>query len=129
MIDLGLYGTSYTASNEPERALTVESVLQCVRDLERVLDKRGAEPIFLGQLPVRVYESPLVEFLVPNRVHLKRRTQSEKYHQRIQKKWIKRFGRKQDNRVLMFSDPMFGHGIVASPHHFAMIKNIAGAFK
>lgn len=45
--------------------------------------------------PPRVRESPYAMQTVPARVHKKRRNQSYAYHQRVQKKWVKRWGTKQ----------------------------------
>lgn len=120
MIDLGMYGTTCTVSDRSETTLTMDMILESIRELERVLTP---EPHQLG--PFRVYESPFLDCLIPVRQHVKRRTQSERYHKRIQKKWLKRFGRKQNDCVYMFSDPMFGQGLITSPQHAVMIRNVA----
>lgn len=120
MIDLGMYGTTCTVSDKQESALTMEMMLESICELERVLKPW---PRQLG--PFKVYESAFLDCLIPVRQHVKRRTQSERYHKRIQKKWLKRFGRKQNDCVYMFSDPMFGHGMIASPKHAVMIRNVA----
>lgn len=120
MIDLGMYGTTCTVSDKPESALTMDMILESIRELERVLKPEAHQ---LG--PFRVYESSFLDCLIPVRQHVKRHTQSERYHKRIQKKWLKRFGQKPDDRVFMFSDPMFGQGLIASPQHAVMIRNVA----
>lgn len=121
MIDLGMYGTTCTVSDKQESALTMDMILESIRELERVLKPEAHQ---LG--PFKVYESAFLNCLIPVRQHVKRRTQSERYHKRIQKKWLKRFGRKKNDSVYMFSDPMFGQGLVASPQHAVMIRNVFG---
>jgi hypothetical protein len=122
MIDLGMYGTACTVSDRPESTLTMDMILESIRELEKALPLK---PLQLGPLSLRVYESAYLDYLIPVRMHFRRRTQSENYHWRIQKKWLKRFGRKQNDCVYMFSDRMFGQGMIASPKHAVMIRNVA----
>lgn len=41
-----------------------------------------------------ILENPLATNQVPARAHKRRRNQTEAYHRRVQKKWLKRFGTK-----------------------------------
>jgi hypothetical protein len=127
VIDLGLYGTTCTASDKPAptAAEIIFKMNESLRELESVRDRVGGSLLN----SVRVIESQYLDYQIPVREHFRRRTQSERYHRRIQKKWIKRFGRKPCDHVFIFSDPMYGQGIVASPQHVAMIKTLTGALK
>lgn len=44
---------------------------------------------------IRVRQSPLAVNVEPVRRHRQRRGQSATYHRRVQKKWLKRFGKKE----------------------------------
>ena len=54
---------------------------------------------------------------VPVRKHNRRHNQSLKYHIRIQKKWDKRFGTKQEDHAFIMADTM-----VLSPAAYAKLK-------
>jgi hypothetical protein len=65
----------------------------------------------------------------PVRRHKKRRNQSDRYHERIQKKWNKRFGTKLERFAIIF-DPIAvgllgGRQIALHPEHYALLRNIA----
>lgn len=85
---------------------------------------------FFGSLlgiQVRTSSFPLVR-QVPIRAHKKRRTQSETYHRRIQKKWTKRFGTKPEHYALMI-DPkaaglIGGPSLVLDTRSMALLKGL-----
>ena len=54
---------------------------------------------------INIFESTLAveDTNLPVRPHLKGRTQSEQYHLRIQKKWVKRFG--LEKKAIIFQTP------------------------
>lgn len=78
---------------------------------------------------IKVVESPLCEMTVPARKHRKGRCQSEAYHRRIQKKWLKRFGTKKEKVAFMFNPAALGlpgeQSFALHPDHMAMIRNFA----
>lgn len=59
-------------------------------------------------LGIPMYESPLATESKPVRAHKKRRNQTEAYHKRVQKKWIKRFGRKNVPCVFIIDNSVLG---------------------
>jgi len=59
---------------------------------------------------VLIYVNPLAVTLEPNKKHIKTRSMSENYHERVQKKWNKRYGTRQV--PLMYKTEM---GIIAHP--------------
>jgi len=70
---------------------------------------------------------PLVR-QVPTRTHKKRRTQSESYHRRIQKKWTKRFGTKPEHYALMINPKVAGllggPSLVLDPRDVVLLKGL-----
>jgi hypothetical protein len=76
---------------------------------------------------LKVVESPLAYLLVPNRKHKRRRWMSDKYHQRIQKKWTKRFGTHQEPCAIFMSPRAVGlpmDDMLALPSGYvALIRN------
>lgn len=66
---------------------------------------------------VRVHSNPLAMALEPVKKHRKTRSMSDTYHQRVQKKWIKRFGEKQVPGMYQI-----GRDIVAHPEIVAAMK-------
>jgi len=50
----------------------------------------------------------------PIRVHKKRRNQSESYHRRISKKWLKRYGTKPEEFAYLINDGYCGGTLVVS---------------
>ena len=67
---------------------------------------------------------------VPNKKHKKRSNQSARYHARIQKKWIKRFGTHKEKYALMINGAalgIFGGGprMVLDAATFGMLRNFA----
>lgn len=80
-------GTEATANTSPIR--TPSEILV---NMERAIEAlRRMAPA----APTRVRESSYAMQTVPARVHKKRHNQSDAYHQRVQKKWKKRWGTKQ----------------------------------
>lgn len=77
---------------------------------------------------IKVFSSPLCELTVPVRKHRKGRCQSDAYHKRVQKKWLKRFGTKQEKVAIMFDPSAVGlmgsPSIAMHPEHYAIIRNL-----
>lgn len=119
---MGATCTTSAASTGPE--LTIDSLLASMRRLEALQPcqepqpyQRGMiellgdpKPLALGSVigGVRVIESPFAERIVPRRVHVKRRHQTEAYHRRVQKKWTKRFGTVAEPVAYMVDGAAFG---------------------
>ena len=57
---------------------------------------------------VKVVAHPLVTTEAPVRRHKKRRSHSENYHARVQKKWTKRFGKKRVPGAVLFNERVIG---------------------
>lgn len=64
-----------------------------------------AEHLFVG---MKVIESPLAVQVEPRRKHRRRRWQSEAYHERVAKKWRKRFGTKQVPGMYQMDGRIYG---------------------
>lgn len=78
--------------------------------------------IFPGKLHeltgVRVKVSPLCTRTGPARLHKKRRNQTDSYHKRVQKKWLKRFGEKATPNAFLVNEALIGGaGRVLYIHH------------
>lgn len=84
---------------------------------------------------MKVISNPLCTTEEPVRVHIMKGTQRQAYHDRIQKKWNKRFGTKRVPGMYImnqsyFTDGNFGYGgssekvIVAHPTIVERMKNI-----
>lgn len=74
---------------------------------------------------IQIIENSVCERLVPSRPHIKQRTQSEAYHRRIDKKWLKRYGRKVEHVAYFFQDPLTGQQFTAlGPRAIAMLRNL-----
>lgn len=91
-------------------------------------------PVFLSEMQVAIE-------IRPRRVHKKTRHQSDKYHERVQKKWNKRYGTdtvrvpaayRIDLSILGLQIPLGGvnvsrHGVVMHPALYEQLKTAAGA--
>ncbi len=81
-----------TSSAATANTSSIRTMSTTLADVERAIEAlRQMAPA----APPRVRESPYAMQTVPARVHKKRRNQSDAYHQRVQKKWVKRWGTKQ----------------------------------
>ena len=69
---------------------------------------------------VRVLESPHSYQTVPVREHKKSRSMTDSYHNRIQKKWRKRFGTKRIPGCYLLN----GNTLIAHPEIIKQIKQI-----
>ncbi len=79
--------TTAAVNTNPTRTLS-----EILANMERAIEALAKlEPAG----PLQVRESPYATQTVPARVHKKRRNQRDAYHQRVQKKWVKRWGTKQ----------------------------------
>lgn len=78
---------------------------------------------------MKIVESPLCERKVPAKRHKKRANQSVAYHERVQKKWVKRFGMKTE-RVAYMINPnaagLFGYPsmLAIHPKDMVLLRNI-----
>jgi hypothetical protein len=104
--------------------LTLDGLRQSIEVAMRELE--NAAPLFAGGA-LQVRESQYATMTEPTRTHKKRRNQSEAYHRRVRKKWVKRWGTKQvpcayliDNGVLGLP----GRTLVAHPQHIAALRNL-----
>lgn len=68
---------------------------------------RGSIAAWMG-MPVR--ESPYATTRHPARVHKHRRNQTEQYHRRIQKKWIKRWGYVEAPAIFVIDESVLAIG-------------------
>lgn len=95
------YASTTTHSGPP---ITAEKVLATIKFMETVLGRglpSWQREVFHGlSFPkpsslfgVDIHASPYAVTRVQRRTHRWRRNQSEAYHRRINKKWLKRFGR------------------------------------
>lgn len=62
---------------------------------------------------IRIVSSPYAVSITQVRNHKRRRSQSKKYHLRIQKKWRKRWGTKEEPAAYFLSGDILGHINVA----------------
>ena len=139
MRDLLVTGTAATMTTATTNGaggdvLTIEHIRRVMRQLDEneAENQRmsmanmaaGYNNVFGG---MRVIESPMAAMLVPVRKHKKRSSQSSTYHARIQKKWIKRFGKKEVACAFMLNGGVFGLGsaFVLHPSHAALLRGIA----
>lgn len=75
---------------------------------------------------MKVFESPFAYTRVPNREHKKRRGMSEAYHRRIQKKWTKRYGTRQEPCIIFMNPRAVGlpmeEMLALPPGYIAMLR-------
>lgn len=104
-----------------------EILMRCAAARSDMLQLSRMLEAKLFGLPVRVYNNLPFEKRVSNRVHKRRRNQKLSYHERIQKKWDKRFGTRIEQFVVMI-DPqaaglMFGGPtLTMSPEAMAILR-------
>ncbi len=104
------YSTNACTSTVPDRATTLETMQTAIDAMELVMrsapepDTNHFRDALLYGTGISVQYSPLAERTVPKKVHKHRRGQTKAYHARIQKKWAKRFGTKQE-RCAFVIDP------------------------
>lgn len=70
---------------------------------------------------ITVKSSVLATQTAPREKHTKTRSMSESYHQRIQKKWTKRWGTKQEPAAFL----VYGNVLVAHPEIVAALEQHA----
>ena len=80
-----------TAADTTQSVLSIDTILVAAAKVKAMM---GTEPR-PGFGPMAVRQSPLVTRTEPTKVHKHRRSQTDAYHKRIQKKWTKRYGTKQ----------------------------------
>lgn len=79
-------------------------------------------------LGVEIRESPLAVQRVPKRVHRHRRTQTLRYHQRIQKKWARRWGYEHKPSAYVINTAyLTGHGRPVLVCHPEVAKKLKAA--
>ncbi len=109
-----------TASTGLAESLTIEKILAARKLLDQF--ERENRQRFLADMAgglfnpfggMRVVESAIgTHQQVPVRRHKKRRNQTEAYHRRIQKKWTKRFGMREQPCALQVNGGQFGLGSI-----------------
>lgn len=127
----GRYLTNACTSTLPDRATTWETLQKAADAMEMVMrsapepDTNHFRDALLYGTGISVQYSPLAVRTVPRKVHKHRRGQTKAYHARIQKKWAKRYGTRQercayviDPRAL-FPLPFGGQGktLILHPSH------------
>jgi hypothetical protein len=115
-----------TTSNISSNTISAADILKTMKDLQKLL----TPPPLIGLGGLKIIESRLLEgMMVPIRPHIKRRTQREAYHKRIQKKWIRRFGMTEFSDALLCDAAAFGQAFaVVFPKHMALLRH-AEVFK
>jgi hypothetical protein len=77
---------------------------------------------------INIVESPLCLIDVPKRKHKKCGSQSESYHARVQKKWVKRFGTTKERVAIFFNPSAVGMPgsprIALDPSAIVMLRSI-----
>lgn len=126
-----------TATTGESAGITIEKIMAAAKLMDQ--HERDNRRRFLADMAgglfspfggLRLVESPMAmqSVSVPKRAHKKRRNQTEAYHRRIQKKWIKRFGVtvKQIPCVFQVDGGRFGMGsyLVVPP---GMLKQLRAA--
>ena len=82
------------------------------------LRKNGLLSKYLLRSGIRIVENPRVYQTVQVREHKKSRSMSDSYHNRVQKKWRKRFGTKQIPGCYLLN----GDTLIAHPEIIKLIK-------
>lgn len=119
-----------TATTGAGSTLTLDGILQSIREAEEMLRRNEFQCRLGGDLlrgSVKVVESQYAVRKVPVRQHKKRRNQSATYHARIQKKWVKRFGMKEEPCAYVIDNRFlggFGSILVMQPYHAAMLRGM-----
>lgn len=114
-----------TASTGPGPVLTMESLMRAkaIIDAHEAENRRRTIADMAAGLftnppfgPLRFVENPLATTSKPVKVHKRRRNQTLAYHQRIQKKWNKRFGHHLAPAVFQLDGGRFGLGSMFVVH-------------
>lgn len=112
-----------TASTSPGPVLTMESLMRAkaMIDAHEAENRRRtiadmAAGLFNPFGTPRFVENPLATTSKPVKVHKRRRNQTLAYHQRIQKKWNKRFGHHLAPAVFQLDGGKFGLGSMFVVH-------------
>lgn len=75
---------------------------------------------------LKVIESPFAVMRAPNREHKRRNWMSEAYHKRIQKKWTKRYGTREEPCMIFMSPRAVGlpmeDMLALPPGHIQILK-------
>lgn len=72
----------------------------------------------LGRLSgINIYKNPLCTEWLPTKKHVKKRWMTDAYHNRIQKKWVKRFGHTEKPAAYMTPS-----GLICHPDIYEQIK-------
>jgi hypothetical protein len=126
-----------TASTGPAESITIEKIRAAAKLIDQherenarrtIADMAGGLFNPFGSL--RVLESPMAVQQVPVRRHKKRRNQTEAYHRRIQKKWTKRFGMREQPCALQVNGGQFGLGsILILPPGYVQKMRHAGVLR
>jgi hypothetical protein len=122
--DLMTRGNYASTTSATGQTLTASGMLKQMERLRRMLDLADAGRIAPNG-PLQVCESLLAMQTVPAKRHKKRRSQTEAYHRRVQKKWTKRHGTKQVPAAYMLDDSVlggYGQTLVAHPSIGARLK-------
>lgn len=95
------------------------------QDARRGLSLPAAFPPSAMFAGIPVYESPYATMTVPVRRH-KRGNQNAGYHARVQKKWTKRYGTRQEPCVYVIG-PELNRQLLMDAQHVVRLRGLAGA--
>ena len=107
--------------------MTARAILANIRMATEKMEKISRDINGIGGPLANVIESRFAETTEPVRKHRKRRNQSESYHRRVQKKWVKRWGTKQVPCAYLIDNAALGgrgRTLVAHPQHMAALRNL-----
>jgi hypothetical protein len=134
----GMASTCTTASTGPaSQTFTLEALKRTMRLLDEaeVHNRQMSVDLFRAGYfnpfgALRVVESPHCTVRKPVRPHRRKRwDRSGKYHARIAKKWLKRFGEREEAVAYMLDPKAIGHSggpmFLLHPSHAAMLRNMA----
>lgn len=80
---------------------------------------------------IEVIEHPLAVMRVPIRKHKRRAWMSDSYHRRVQKKWTKRWGTREEPCALFISPSAVGlpwrDALMLHPKAFALLRGLDGS--
>lgn len=125
MTSIATYGAATASTGHPQQAFNLASLRRAaalIEEHEAENRRRTIADMAAGLFtnppfgPLRFVENPLATTSKPVKVHKRRRNQTLAYHQRIQKKWNKRFGHHLAPSVFQLDGGKFGLGSMFVVH-------------
>jgi len=101
-----------TSTAARPKATTAQEILARIEAADKALnahrrEMEGEFKFINGQLMAKVMCHNLPPTVVPNRVHKRRKGQSLQYHRRVQKKWTKRWGTREQQHAYLVDSSVF----------------------